>query len=279
MTAILIVGNDSKVNVNALTMLGYRLVKSTDGQDALRKLKNEPFDIMITPLELAGASGVQLIESLHKNMINRDCHVIVASALTDDVTLNQFISNKRVHFVSISNAAVDLHLKIEQILNPSRQVKTIDVRIINPILTAALEVISSSMGPVKAKAPYIKKEAEVAGDISVIFGMVSAEFKGNISFSFYEEGFLKLVAKMFQIELQEINAAGQDAFSEIAKMISEKAKQRLSEAGFNFQLVSPSIISDKKHHLRHHSNLHPMVIVFQNEEAGGGFRAEICSTG
>jgi two-component system response regulator HydG len=66
---ILIVDDDAKVLLimrATMEKLGstYRITTASDGREALAKAKNQPFDLIISDVRMAGIDGIQLVEMI-----------------------------------------------------------------------------------------------------------------------------------------------------------------------------------------------------------------------
>ncbi|MCL1066308.1 EAL domain-containing response regulator [Shewanella olleyana] len=74
--------------------LGYKnITEANDGAEAINKLKNEKFDIVITDINMPNTSGIQLISYL--NQFHCDIAVIVVTAMEDDIL--QLIESMSYH--------------------------------------------------------------------------------------------------------------------------------------------------------------------------------------
>ncbi|OFZ30242.1 MAG: hypothetical protein A2622_09560 [Bdellovibrionales bacterium RIFCSPHIGHO2_01_FULL_40_29] len=154
-----------------------------------------------------------------------------------------------------------------------------DVRFINPILNATIDVISKMTEfTVTAGKPYVKKKGECSGDISGVVGVVSSGFKGTVSLSFPEAGFLAIVSKMLGEEYKTINEENKDAVAELLNIIFGAAKKVLNEGGMNIKPAIPIIVQGNGHSLSHHSQHQTIVIPFVCPELGD-FRSEVSSMG
>ncbi len=69
MRAILFVDDHevlARLSCEILEMQGYRAVSAYSGQDALRKLEEEPFDIVVTDFRMEGMNGLELARRAHQ---------------------------------------------------------------------------------------------------------------------------------------------------------------------------------------------------------------------
>lgn len=66
---ILIADDDPRVLLILRTTLermkdGYRIVAARDGKEAMRSVKAEPFDLVITDIRMPGMNGIELAEAM-----------------------------------------------------------------------------------------------------------------------------------------------------------------------------------------------------------------------
>lgn len=251
MGKILIVDDEEQILTtyeDALKLDTHSVIKSFDVKDALKKLKSDPVDLIITDLKMEQISGTQFIEILQSEKGVLPCPIIISSGYIDNQVINSFAGNKLIHFLPKPSSASELREKIKNVLlNPNSMTK-IDVRFINPILESCIDVISKMTSlTITAQKPYVKQNGELSGDISGVVGVVSSGFKGTISLSFFELGFLKIVTKMLDEEHKSITADNKDAIAELLNIIFGAAKKILNENGMNIKPAIPTIIHGAGH--------------------------------
>ena len=64
--------------VKLLTMEGYSVLSAPDGNEALRLIKENKFQLIITDLKMPGMSGMELIEEVRK--LSPDTKVVILTA-------------------------------------------------------------------------------------------------------------------------------------------------------------------------------------------------------
>ena len=81
---ILVVDDEDQVREiisQFLNKLGYRIVSSTNGRDALTKIKEQPVDLVLSDVRMPGLDGLQLLKAV-KDM-NPRIPVVLISGYTD----------------------------------------------------------------------------------------------------------------------------------------------------------------------------------------------------
>lgn len=78
----ILVVDDEEIVRNLLgdlfSSVGYKVSTAENGQDAMKRIENEPFDIVITDMRMPNTSGIELLEPVLK--INPDISVIIMTA-------------------------------------------------------------------------------------------------------------------------------------------------------------------------------------------------------
>jgi len=80
---ILVVEDDPdllRIIVHTLNSAGYRVIPAYGGEDALRKIQRDRFDLILTDLAMPNMSGVELIEILKRDPDTARIPVIAVTA-------------------------------------------------------------------------------------------------------------------------------------------------------------------------------------------------------
>jgi CheY-like chemotaxis protein len=67
----------------SLSMQGFHVVAACDGMDALEKLPQMKFDLVITDLNMPNMDGFELIKALRDNPEYKDLPVVILTSLGD----------------------------------------------------------------------------------------------------------------------------------------------------------------------------------------------------
>lgn len=68
----------------SLSMQGFEVVTACDGMDALEKLPQRKFDLVITDLNMPTMDGFEFIRNLKSNPEYKDLPVIILTSLSDN---------------------------------------------------------------------------------------------------------------------------------------------------------------------------------------------------
>jgi two-component system, chemotaxis family, chemotaxis protein CheY len=68
----------------SLSMQGFSVVVACDGMDALEKLPQKKFDLVITDLNMPNMDGFDLIRHLRENPEYKDLPVVILTSLSDE---------------------------------------------------------------------------------------------------------------------------------------------------------------------------------------------------
>lgn len=70
-----------------LEQSGHETIRVTDGQEALQKLYEEPFDLVITDILLPFFSGLELISTINRNQNENRSKIIVLTQIHNENTV------------------------------------------------------------------------------------------------------------------------------------------------------------------------------------------------
>ncbi|MBU4345760.1 MAG: response regulator [Candidatus Omnitrophica bacterium] len=87
MDSVLVVDDNRDLGMLTSEMLverGFRVNIAFDGETALKRIKQEPYDVMILDYRLPGISGLTVLEKTHQ--IRPNLRTIMISAFGDDST-------------------------------------------------------------------------------------------------------------------------------------------------------------------------------------------------
>jgi CheY-like chemotaxis protein len=80
---ILVVEDDPdimRILTHALTAVGHEVVPAFGGEDAIRKVKAQKFDIVLTDLAMPKVSGVEVIQTIKSDAATRHIPVLAVTA-------------------------------------------------------------------------------------------------------------------------------------------------------------------------------------------------------
>ncbi|ACL02004.1 chemotaxis protein CheX [Desulfatibacillum aliphaticivorans] len=149
-----------------------------------------------------------------------------------------------------------------------------DVKVINPFITATLNVLDTmAMTKAKAENLYIKQDEVATGDVTAVIGL-SGDTRGTVSVSFSEECALAIVSKMLGEQISSLNEDIKDAVGEIGNMISGQARVKLEELGRVLYAAVPTVVTGKNHSINHITTYPIVAIPFVTDD--GSFTIEVC---
>jgi CheY-like chemotaxis protein len=80
---ILVVEDDPdimRILTHALTAVGHQVIPAYGGEDAIRKVKAQKFDLVLTDLAMPKVSGVEVIQSIKTDPTTRHIPVLAVTA-------------------------------------------------------------------------------------------------------------------------------------------------------------------------------------------------------
>ena len=149
-----------------------------------------------------------------------------------------------------------------------------DVKLINPFIDATINVLETmAFMTVTAGKPYVKQDNIAVGDVTGVMGLTGVAH-GTIAVTFQENCILTVVSNMLGEKMDTLNEDIADAVGELTNMISGQARKDLAAAGKVFKAAIPSVITGRKHSIRHYTDGPKIAIPFETD--GGDFTIEVC---
>lgn len=132
MGRILIVDDEKDIadaNELILTKAGFKISRSSDGVDALSKIINEIFDLVITDIKMPRLSGIELIECLRKSELKspNKCPIIISSGYTDDEIHEKFSNIGQIYFMPKPVPPAELIEKVRSILKTPAKKRVLNI--------------------------------------------------------------------------------------------------------------------------------------------------------
>ncbi|HOX06983.1 MAG TPA: chemotaxis protein CheX [Planctomycetota bacterium] len=156
-----------------------------------------------------------------------------------------------------------LRAKAEELTKPVGAKTKLDVRLINPFIGAAIEVMKTTVQmEIRRKEIFLKKNYRMFGDISGVMGL-SGQASGSVVISMPGPLACLLVGKMLGEEpAAEVNDSVRDGIGELINQISGHAKATLAGSEYHFMLSLPVVISGRGHEIAHRTGAPCIVVVF-----------------
>ena len=150
-----------------------------------------------------------------------------------------------------------------------------NVEYLNPILESVSNVLSTMASmQVKPGKPSLKNQYVALGDVTGIITMQSETLCGSMAISFKKKVILKIYEKMIGEKVTDINESVKDLVGELTNMACGGAKVRLANAGYDFSMSTPSIMTGNNHQIIHKYNGPLILLPFETE--AGVFFVEMC---
>jgi chemotaxis protein CheX len=151
---------------------------------------------------------------------------------------------------------------------------TIDVTFINAFLASLLNILQT-MAQTEAKhaKPVIKKDNIARGDVTGIIGMVGNKVIGSMSVTFSERAIIEITSRMLGEEIKQVDDTVKDMVGEITNMVTGGAKKILDDAGHDFNMATPTVVTGKNHEICHKAQDKVIHIPFESD--AGPFYVEV----
>lgn len=121
--------------------------------------------------------------------------------------------------------------------------KTIDVNLLNPFISAALDCLRQMAGAKpERKRVFVKTDPTMHGDICGIIGMTNG-ITGSCVVSFPDALARRIVARLLSEKEESISAAMiEDGIGEVANMVAGGAKRKFADTPYRFDITIPTVV-------------------------------------
>ena len=117
-----------------------------------------------------------------------------------------------------------------------------NVKFLNPFVEGAYEVLCSETGQtVKRGDLRLENDIYQTDDLTVIISLVGAVV-GTVFYSMPQEVAIKLASILLGDDLSELDNLAQSGIAELGNVITGRASTKLSKAGFECNISTPSLI-------------------------------------
>lgn len=223
--------------------IALTLVSARDGAQASLKAVNQKFDAIILDTSVPRMVESGFANNFRSVKNTRDGHLYVVSSQSLE-ELPESLKTGRF-FLKPFDSRELIEALIQDFCGeeiPEYSRYSVDVRVINAIISATLKVLGQfQISNISMGKPEIKSvEEPMAGVISSVLDIVSQNFKGQLSISFDKPSFLELVSNMLMEEQSDITTENQDAVGEINNIIYGNAKPDLAQ--FGVAMTIPKVV-------------------------------------
>ena len=121
MTKRILIVDDEEDIVNLVKMIledaGYQVSSAMDGRDAITKIQENPFDLVLLDIMMPFLSGWEVLDELRKNVKTKDVPVALLTARASPRDDNQFHPTDYCDYITKPFEPEDLLRRIRQILS------------------------------------------------------------------------------------------------------------------------------------------------------------------
>jgi chemotaxis protein CheX len=120
-----------------------------------------------------------------------------------------------------------------------------NVKFLNPFIDAANEVLEAECKIRVTRGNLtLQKSAITAEEVTVLISLIG-QVQGVVLYSLSKETSLLLVSKMMNQKFEDFDNLAQSGIAELGNVITGRASVKLSEAGFESNISTPTMIQGK----------------------------------
>jgi chemotaxis protein CheX len=120
-----------------------------------------------------------------------------------------------------------------------------DAKLLNPFIEAAVEVLKAEVNATITRGVLsLQKSSMTTDDITVLINLIGDVF-GIVMYSMPTSTGLNMVSKIMGQEMTELDSLAQSGVAELGNVISGRATLKFSQAGYNADISTPTIVVGK----------------------------------
>jgi chemotaxis protein CheX len=205
--------------------------------------------------------SVQGLQGFH------DVPVLLVGSRTSESAMKGLLREGASGYVLRPLEEASVRSKVRDLTRPVGGACRLDVKLVNPFISAATEVMKTVTGiEIVRKDLFLKKNYRMFGDVSGVMGL-SGEATGSVVISMPARLACLLVGRMLGEEPRaEVTDDVRDGIGEIVNMIAGRAKAILAGTEYHFTLSLPAVITGTGHEIAHRSGAPCIAVVFSAGE-------------
>jgi len=181
-TASILVVDDSRTCATklakAVTALGHRAEKASDGSQALHRLGEEKFDAVLLDIVMPGLDGYNVLEAMGRNEALREIPVIVVSSLDDETkSVVRAIELGAVDFLPKEFEPAILRARLQAVL-AAKRFRDRELEYLRDVecLTQAAQVVEAgAFRPAELSIDDVSERTDSLGRLAVVFQSLAQE--------------------------------------------------------------------------------------------------------
>ncbi len=117
-----------------------------------------------------------------------------------------------------------------------------DVKLLNPFIQAAVDVLKAEVGIEVARGDLnLQKSSLTSDDITVLINLIGDVY-GVVMYGMGMSTGLSMVSAILGQKFEELNPLAQSGVAELGNVISGRATIRFSEAGYQSNISTPTVL-------------------------------------
>src|SRR5512133_1529969 len=117
-----------------------------------------------------------------------------------------------------------------------------DVKLLNPFIQAAVEVLKAEVGTDVSRGDIsLQKSSLTSDDITVLINLIGDVY-GVVMYGMPMSTGLDIVSSIMGQRFEELNSLAQSGVAELGNVISGRATIRFSEAGYDSNISTPTML-------------------------------------
>jgi chemotaxis protein CheX len=204
-----------------------------------------------------------LVRGMRRKCRFRDIPILIATSYRDLPKAKSLIQHGADDVVILPSNPDQLLKKVTSMIEPAGTRMPVITRVINPYISAAVDLLSTMAGlHAEKKDVFLKKNYRLFGDISGIMSL-TGKVEGQVVVCFEEKLAREVVGRIMSTKPEALTKDDlRDGIGEVVNIIAGNAKAALAATEYAHQIGLPAVAIGQGHEVSHPGNAPCIVVIF-----------------
>lgn len=229
----------------ALLPEDHRLIQAKVGTDALFKMKNERFDLIVAALPIQKFALPDFLHAISTDLINFKVPILLMLPPGQICEIPSIQRPNRILTIALPEAASQLRDAVQSALGKKTGARSlVHAEFVNQVLLATRKTFQdmAQLEVVPGK-PYRRDSYPQNGIVGYV-PVTSPAFEARIAISLSEEAYREILGTILGPEGAAAPKLPKDGIAEILNVLVVSAKRPLNEKGYEIAAARPEMLSD-----------------------------------
>jgi chemotaxis protein CheX len=221
-------------------------------------------DCIIYQISDTAETDAAMVRTLRRKCAFRDVPIAVLTAFSETPRAQSLIALGADELICVPSKPEALQKRLSAILEPAGSRMPVITKVINPYISATVDLLSTMAGLcAEKKEVFLKKNYRLFGDISAIMSF-TGKVEGEVVVCFEEALARSVVARIMASSIDSLTKDElREGIGEIVNIIAGNAKAVLAGTEYAHQMALPTVVLGNGHEISHPGNAPCIVVRFE----------------